>query len=193
MAAGRSPPTFLLLGAAGGGKSLLVRRLRQLSAEQPAELGEPPATLPTVGTNLTDLRLPRRVTVRELGGCMGPIWPSYYSECSALLVGEQRRGRGPGVLPGDTGSWVGAPVSPRCGIPSAVPRSGPARPGLLPAQPLPAFPVPCSSWWTPPTPRSSPRPASSCSRCSPPRRSPPCPSWCSLTRLTCPATCRWWR
>ncbi|XP_054149088.1 ADP-ribosylation factor-like protein 16 isoform X1 [Melozone crissalis] len=100
MAAGRSPPTFLLLGAAGGGKSLLVRRLRQLSAEQPAELGEPPATLPTVGTNLTDLRLPRRVTVRELGGCMGPIWPSYYSECSALLVGEQHRGRGPGVLRG---------------------------------------------------------------------------------------------
>ncbi|XP_068065958.1 ADP-ribosylation factor-like protein 16 isoform X2 [Anomalospiza imberbis] len=47
MAAGRSPPTFLLLGAAGGGKSLLVRRLRQLSAEEPAELGEPPATLPT--------------------------------------------------------------------------------------------------------------------------------------------------
>uniref|UniRef100_A0A8C3QWU5 ADP-ribosylation factor-like 16 n=1 Tax=Cyanoderma ruficeps TaxID=181631 RepID=A0A8C3QWU5_9PASS len=85
MAAGRSPPTFLLLGAAGGGKSLLVRRLRQLSAEEPAELGEPPATLPTVGTNLTDLRLPQKVTVRELGGCMGPIWPSYYSECSALL------------------------------------------------------------------------------------------------------------
>ncbi|XP_014742929.1 PREDICTED: ADP-ribosylation factor-like protein 16 [Sturnus vulgaris] len=91
MAAGRCPPTLLLLGAAGGGKSLLVRRLRhiqretQLSAEEPAELGEPPATLPTVGTNLTDLRLPRKVTVRELGGCMGPIWPSYYSECSALL------------------------------------------------------------------------------------------------------------
>ncbi|NXY00185.1 ARL16 protein, partial [Centropus bengalensis] len=40
---------------------------------------------PQVGTNLTDLRLPRRVTVRELGGCMGPIWPSYYGECSALL------------------------------------------------------------------------------------------------------------
>ncbi|RMB95195.1 hypothetical protein DUI87_28182 [Hirundo rustica rustica] len=61
MAAGRSPPTFLLLGAEGGGKSLLV------------------------GTNLTDLRLPQKVTVRELGGCMGPIWHSYYSECSALL------------------------------------------------------------------------------------------------------------
>ncbi|NXQ50204.1 ARL16 protein, partial [Catharus fuscescens] len=44
-----------------------------------------PAPVAQVGTNLTDLRLPRRVTVRELGGCMGPIWHSYYSECSALL------------------------------------------------------------------------------------------------------------
>ncbi|XP_074778164.1 ADP-ribosylation factor-like protein 16 isoform X1 [Athene noctua] len=84
--AGRPVPTCLLLGAAGGGKSLVTRRLRQLSAGAgPAELGEPPATLPTVGTDLTDLRLPRRVTVRELGGCMGPVWPSYYGECSALL------------------------------------------------------------------------------------------------------------
>ncbi|XP_014809583.1 PREDICTED: ADP-ribosylation factor-like protein 16 [Calidris pugnax] len=84
--AGRPVPTCLLLGAAGGGKSLLARRLRQLSAEEgPAGLGEPPATLPTVGTNLTDLRLPRRATVRELGGCMGPIWASYYGECSALM------------------------------------------------------------------------------------------------------------
>ncbi|KAM6245624.1 LOW QUALITY PROTEIN: ADP-ribosylation factor-like protein 16 [Porphyrio hochstetteri] len=120
--AGPPVPTCLLLGAAGGGKSLLARRLRhirpgrapgegragrgpggqrarppspsrlpsrppaaQLSAEGAAELGKPPATLPTVGTNLTDLRLPRKVTVRELGGCMGPIWPSYYGECGALL------------------------------------------------------------------------------------------------------------
>ncbi|XP_057265636.1 ADP-ribosylation factor-like protein 16 isoform X2 [Pezoporus wallicus] len=84
--AGRAVPTCLVLGVAGGGKSLLARRLRQLSAEEgPAELGEPPATLPTVGTNLTDLRLPRTVTLRELGGCMGPIWQSYYGECSALL------------------------------------------------------------------------------------------------------------
>ncbi|XP_074703023.1 ADP-ribosylation factor-like protein 16 [Strix aluco] len=84
--AGRPVPTCLLLGAAGGGKSLVTRRLRQLSAPAgPTELGEPPPTLPTVGTDLTDLRLPRRVTVRELGGCMGPVWPSYYGECSALL------------------------------------------------------------------------------------------------------------
>ncbi|NWV48884.1 ARL16 protein, partial [Daphoenositta chrysoptera] len=83
MAAVRSPPTFLLLGAAGGGKSLLVRRLRHIRRARGAPGSRAP--VPQVGTNLTDLRLPRKVTVRELGGCMGPIWPSYYSECSALL------------------------------------------------------------------------------------------------------------
>ncbi|XP_074463453.1 ADP-ribosylation factor-like protein 16 isoform X1 [Larus michahellis] len=118
--AGRPVPTCLLLGAAGGGKSLLARRLRQLSAEEgPAGLGDPPATLPTVGTNLTDLRLPRKATVRELGGCMGPIWPSYYGECSALMVSHRHAGphdggdpvssRGPegGARPGDTGLGAG--------------------------------------------------------------------------------------
>ncbi|NXY24997.1 ARL16 protein, partial [Atrichornis clamosus] len=91
MAGGRSPPTFLLLGAAGGGKSLLVRRLRHIRRTRGYRGGlrdtvAPSQTpVPQVGTNLTDLRLPRKVTVRELGGCMGPIWPSYYSECSALL------------------------------------------------------------------------------------------------------------
>ncbi|KAI1884349.1 hypothetical protein AGOR_G00225500 [Albula goreensis] len=50
------------------------------------DVGEPPATLPTVGTNLTDLTLrKKKVTVRELGGCMGPIWPSYYTDCSSVI------------------------------------------------------------------------------------------------------------
>ncbi|XP_053347482.1 ADP-ribosylation factor-like protein 16 isoform X2 [Clarias gariepinus] len=53
---------------------------------EPAALGEPPATLPTVGTNLTDLTLKKRsVTVRELGGCMGPIWPSYFRDCTSVI------------------------------------------------------------------------------------------------------------
>ncbi|KAB5530673.1 hypothetical protein PHYPO_G00132060 [Pangasianodon hypophthalmus] len=53
---------------------------------EPADLGEPPSTLPTVGTNLTDLTLrKRRVTVRELGGCMGPIWPSYFRDCTSVI------------------------------------------------------------------------------------------------------------
>ncbi|XP_029584986.1 ADP-ribosylation factor-like protein 16 [Salmo trutta] len=77
----------LLLGATGVGKTLLLKRLQKLSVRDgTTDLGEPPVTLPTVGTNLTDLTLKRkRVTVRELGGCMGPIWPSYYTDCSSVI------------------------------------------------------------------------------------------------------------
>uniref|UniRef100_A0AAV2KDZ3 ADP-ribosylation factor-like protein 16 n=1 Tax=Knipowitschia caucasica TaxID=637954 RepID=A0AAV2KDZ3_KNICA len=52
------------------------------------ELGAPPSTLPTVGTNLIEINLKRRkkVTLRELGGCMSPIWPSYYSEASSVMI-----------------------------------------------------------------------------------------------------------
>lgn len=41
---------------------------------------------PQVGTDLTDLTAHRKITIRELGGCMGPIWPSYYGNCRSLLV-----------------------------------------------------------------------------------------------------------
>ncbi|XP_011602336.1 ADP-ribosylation factor-like protein 16 isoform X2 [Takifugu rubripes] len=59
----------------------------RLNLHMSGELGEPPSTLPTVGTNLTDLTLKKKkkVTVRELGGCMGPIWPSYFEECSSVI------------------------------------------------------------------------------------------------------------
>uniref|UniRef100_A0A8C9W8P1 ADP-ribosylation factor-like 16 n=1 Tax=Scleropages formosus TaxID=113540 RepID=A0A8C9W8P1_SCLFO len=54
--------------------------------DEQTDFGEPPPTLPTVGTNLTDLTLKKKkVTIRELGGCMGPIWPSYYSDCSSVI------------------------------------------------------------------------------------------------------------
>ncbi|KAF7247254.1 ADP-ribosylation factor-like protein 16 [Varanus komodoensis] len=60
--------------------------LAQLSSKDGAkDLGEPPSTLPTVGTNLTDLLIGKKITVRELGGCMGPIWSSYYSDCCCVL------------------------------------------------------------------------------------------------------------
>ncbi|XP_052375863.1 ADP-ribosylation factor-like protein 16 [Oncorhynchus keta] len=77
----------LLLGATGVGKTLLMKRLQKLIVRDgTTDLGEPPVTLPTVGTNLTDLTLKRkRVTVRELGGCMSPIWPSYYTDCSSVI------------------------------------------------------------------------------------------------------------
>ncbi|TKS92045.1 ADP-ribosylation factor-like protein 16 [Collichthys lucidus] len=58
----------------------------QLSLHGLGELGAPPSTLPTVGTNLTDLTLKKKkVTLRELGGCMGPIWPSYFTDCSSVI------------------------------------------------------------------------------------------------------------
>ncbi|XP_049925408.1 ADP-ribosylation factor-like protein 16 isoform X1 [Epinephelus moara] len=76
----------LLLGATGVGKTLLLKRLQKLSLHGLGELGGPPSTLPTVGTNLTDLTLKKKkVTLRELGGCMGPIWPSYFKDCSSVI------------------------------------------------------------------------------------------------------------
>ncbi|XP_026882593.2 ADP-ribosylation factor-like protein 16 isoform X2 [Electrophorus electricus] len=79
----------LLLGATGVGKTLLLKRLQICQRKVPAnltDLGEPPSTLPTVGTNLTDLTLRKRsLTIRELGGCMGPIWPSYYTDCTTVI------------------------------------------------------------------------------------------------------------
>ncbi|XP_029015260.1 ADP-ribosylation factor-like protein 16 [Betta splendens] len=77
--------TCLLLGATEVGKTFLIKRLQKLILH--GDLGAAPSTLPTVGTNLTDLTLKkkRKVTVRELGGCMGPIWPSYFNDCSSVI------------------------------------------------------------------------------------------------------------
>nr|XP_021493118.1 ADP-ribosylation factor-like protein 16 [Meriones unguiculatus] len=76
----------LLLGAAGVGKTLLVKRLQKLSSRDgKGDLGEAPPTRPTVGTNLTDIVAHRKITIRELGGCVSPIWPSYYGNCHSLL------------------------------------------------------------------------------------------------------------
>ncbi|CAK6963093.1 Hypothetical predicted protein [Scomber scombrus] len=59
---------------------------RRVNLHGLGELGATPSTLPTVGTNLTDLTLKRKkLTVRELGGCMGPIWPSYFKDCSSVM------------------------------------------------------------------------------------------------------------
>ncbi|ELK12246.1 ADP-ribosylation factor-like protein 16 [Pteropus alecto] len=38
-----------------------------------------------VGTNLTDIVAHKKITIRELGGCMAPIWSSYYGNCRSLL------------------------------------------------------------------------------------------------------------
>ncbi|XP_061740658.1 ADP-ribosylation factor-like protein 16 isoform X1 [Nerophis ophidion] len=76
----------LLLGATGVGKTLLLKRLQKLSLHGDYASDALPHTLPTVGTNLTDLTLKRnKLTVRELGGCMGPIWHSYYNDCCSVI------------------------------------------------------------------------------------------------------------
>ncbi|KAB1266452.1 ADP-ribosylation factor-like protein 16 [Camelus dromedarius] len=64
----------------------VLDRLAQLSSRDgKGDLGDPPPTRPTVGTNLTDIVAQSKITIRELGGCMGPIWPSYYGNCRSLL------------------------------------------------------------------------------------------------------------
>ena len=44
-------------------------------------------TIPTVGTNVVKLNMQKKafVEVRELGGCMGPIWKSYYGSAKGLV------------------------------------------------------------------------------------------------------------
>ncbi|KAG8565135.1 hypothetical protein GDO81_012731 [Engystomops pustulosus] len=76
----------LVLGPSGVGKTLLMKRLQKLCTRDSPDLGDAPPTQPTVGTNLTDLTIQRTcVTVREVGGSMVPIWPSYYKDCKTVL------------------------------------------------------------------------------------------------------------
>ncbi|NP_001039060.1 ADP-ribosylation factor-like protein 16 [Xenopus tropicalis] len=58
----------------------------KLSSKDAADMGDALPTQPTVGTNLTDLTIQKaHVTVREVGGSMGPIWPSYYRDCKSVI------------------------------------------------------------------------------------------------------------
>ncbi|KAM8945677.1 ADP-ribosylation factor-like protein 16 [Pelodytes ibericus] len=76
----------LLLGATGVGKTLLMKRLLPKLSSKDTEDLDVPSTQPTVGTNLTYLTIHRtRVTVREVGGTMGPIWSSYYQDCRSVV------------------------------------------------------------------------------------------------------------
>ncbi|KAF4012798.1 hypothetical protein G4228_003924 [Cervus hanglu yarkandensis] len=73
MSSGAGSGMCLLLGATGVGKTLLVKRLQTILPRW------------AVGTNLTDIVAQKKITIRELGGCMGPIWSSYYGNCHSLL------------------------------------------------------------------------------------------------------------
>ncbi|XP_071489869.1 ADP-ribosylation factor-like protein 16 [Diadema antillarum] len=78
----------LLIGPLGVGKTMILKRLQGYSAKGSFDnMEEAPATIPTVGTNLTNVQLNKKteIRVRELGGMMAPIWPNYFTDCSTVM------------------------------------------------------------------------------------------------------------
>lgn len=78
----------LLIGPPGVGKTLLMKRMQNCTSKGTFEnLHEIPATIPTVGTNMASVVLSKKtdVVIRELGGCMGPIWHSYFKDADYLM------------------------------------------------------------------------------------------------------------
>ena len=84
---------LLILGPEGVGKTVMLKRLQTLTAQQNLaqaqqreDLGEAPSTIPTIGVNLVTLtHNKRKYTFRELGGAMGPIWKNYFKDASYLV------------------------------------------------------------------------------------------------------------
>ena len=84
---------LLVLGPEGVGKTVMLKRLQTLTAQQnlaqaqqKQDLGEAPATIPTIGVNLVTVAYSRKkYTFRELGGAMGPIWNNYFKDASYLV------------------------------------------------------------------------------------------------------------
>ncbi|XP_071524116.1 ADP-ribosylation factor-like protein 16 isoform X2 [Panulirus ornatus] len=74
---------LLCVGPEGTGKTLLLRRLANLNKPDISL-----TTVPTVGLNIATI--PREaefpsINIRELGGSMAPIWPSYYTGVKKVL------------------------------------------------------------------------------------------------------------
>ena len=86
-----------MLGPEGVGKTLLLKKLLVLCAQEGQkrsrrQSGEPLAagvlpTIPTVGTNLEQLSLGRKLacSLREYGGSMAPLWSSAHEDCCMVL------------------------------------------------------------------------------------------------------------
>ena len=84
---------LLILGPEGVGKTLMLKRLQTITAQQSLahaqriqELGEAPPTIRTVGVNLITVTYnKKKYTFRELGGAMGPIWKNYFKDALYLV------------------------------------------------------------------------------------------------------------
>ncbi|EKX38207.1 hypothetical protein GUITHDRAFT_175453 [Guillardia theta CCMP2712] len=73
---------ILFLGASGAGKTLLIRRLKQL-VKQVAQR-DMTDTMPTTGVEVDKLVIGRlETTVREVGGSFTAVWPNFFSDCHA--------------------------------------------------------------------------------------------------------------
>lgn len=78
---------FLCIGPSNSGKTALLESIRD-AGHQKESSDKLLVTVPTIGTNLTFIPGKKRksnICLRELGGVMAPIWPSYYQDCKGLL------------------------------------------------------------------------------------------------------------
>ncbi|KAI8794713.1 ADP-ribosylation factor-like protein 16 [Biomphalaria glabrata] len=76
---------ILLIGPSSTGKTLLLKRLQNNNSTSTKD--EVPSTISTVGTNIMTVNVLRKaeVTIRELGGVMGPIWNNYYKDSHSII------------------------------------------------------------------------------------------------------------
>lgn len=111
----KSMVEILVIGCAGTGKSLLLKKLKcwnktsitkknasqangQIdldgSIEEDPAAGlyernvDVPATKPTIGTNVCNVNLskqPRDIVLKEIGGSMAPLWKSSYKDASKVI------------------------------------------------------------------------------------------------------------
>jgi len=79
----------LVLGAEGTGKTLLLKRIQSLAengSDHYKEFESVPSTVSTIGTNIAVAMLnKRKISLRELGGAMAPIWKNYFDETHAVV------------------------------------------------------------------------------------------------------------
>ena len=82
-----SSKTILVLGPEGTGKSLLLKRIRQISLEgENAAFNDIPSTVPTVGTNILKAEFDQQtLEMREVGGVMAPIWKNYFKGIHGIV------------------------------------------------------------------------------------------------------------
>ena len=85
---------ILFLGLSGSGKTTIVKLLSLHQKQQKIkpshlnkyEFDELPVVIPTVGTNITNISYGRKsIAIREVGGCMAPIWKSYFADANAIV------------------------------------------------------------------------------------------------------------